>query len=109
MKVLFIINDRPYGPEGMYNALRRAHALAKKEPSAEATLFLMANAVLATKGLLRRADADASPCRQGPWPCPRTCIDARGLSESEIMEGARRSTMHELASAATRTDKVLVF
>jgi hypothetical protein len=27
MKILFIINDPPYGTEGVYNALRLAHAL----------------------------------------------------------------------------------
>ena len=30
MKSLFIINDPPYGTERVYNALRLAHALAKK-------------------------------------------------------------------------------
>jgi sulfur relay (sulfurtransferase) complex TusBCD TusD component (DsrE family) len=32
MKVLFIVNDPPYGNERVYNALRLAHALLKKEP-----------------------------------------------------------------------------
>jgi uncharacterized protein involved in oxidation of intracellular sulfur len=49
MKVLFIINDPPYGTERVYNALRLAHALLKKEPESEVTVFLMADAVLATK------------------------------------------------------------
>ena len=38
-----------------------------------------------------------------------TCMDARGVSESELMDGARRSTMDELANATTEADKVLVF
>ena len=33
MKALFIINDPPYGTERVYNALRLAHALAKKDPA----------------------------------------------------------------------------
>jgi uncharacterized protein involved in oxidation of intracellular sulfur len=37
------------------------------------------------------------------------CMDARGIGEGEIMEGARRSTMDELAAAAVEADKVLVF
>jgi uncharacterized protein involved in oxidation of intracellular sulfur len=37
MKTLFIINDPPYGTERVYNALRPAHALLKKEPPAEVT------------------------------------------------------------------------
>jgi len=49
MKVLFIINEPPYGTERVYNALRLAHALLKKEPEAEVTAFLMADAVAAAK------------------------------------------------------------
>jgi uncharacterized protein involved in oxidation of intracellular sulfur len=33
----------------MYNALRLAHALSKRDPSTETTIFLMADAVLAGK------------------------------------------------------------
>ena len=46
-KVLFVMNDAPYGSERMYNALRLAHALAKKEPTVEVAIFLMADAVIA--------------------------------------------------------------
>ena len=49
MKSLFILNDPPYGTERVYNALRLAHALAKKDPAAEVTLFLMGDAVLAAR------------------------------------------------------------
>ena len=38
-----------------------------------------------------------------------TCMDARGLADSDMMEGARRSTMDELAAATIAADKVLVF
>jgi len=43
MKSLFIINDPPYGTERVYNALRLAHALAKKDSRMEITVFLMAD------------------------------------------------------------------
>jgi uncharacterized protein involved in oxidation of intracellular sulfur len=36
-------------------------------------------------------------------------MDARGLGDGEIMEGARRSTMDELAVDTVEADKVLVF
>jgi uncharacterized protein involved in oxidation of intracellular sulfur len=32
MKVLFVINDAPYGTEKAYNALRLAMALQKEQP-----------------------------------------------------------------------------
>lgn len=38
-----------------------------------------------------------------------TCMDARGLTEAELIEGARCSTMDELAQATATADKVLVF
>lgn len=38
-----------------------------------------------------------------------TCMDARGIGDGEIMEGARRSTMEELAAATAESDKLLVF
>jgi uncharacterized protein involved in oxidation of intracellular sulfur len=38
-----------------------------------------------------------------------TCIDARGLTDAEVVEGARRSTMDELAEAALAAERVLVF
>jgi len=72
MKSLFIINDPLYGTERAYNALRLAHALANKDsPMEAATVFLMADVVLAAKGgqktpegfLQRRAYAQAGACR----------------------------------------------
>ena len=38
-----------------------------------------------------------------------TCMDARGLADGELTEGARRSTMDELAQHTLEADKVLVF
>jgi uncharacterized protein involved in oxidation of intracellular sulfur len=49
MKSLFIINDPPYGTERVYNTLRLAHALMKKDAASEVCVFLMADAVLAAK------------------------------------------------------------
>ncbi|GLS39995.1 hypothetical protein GCM10010869_55920 [Mesorhizobium tianshanense] len=38
-----------------------------------------------------------------------TCMDARGLADTEMMAGARRSSMAELAAVTLAADKVLVF
>ena len=38
-----------------------------------------------------------------------TCMDARGMTEEDVMDGAHRSTMDELAAAVVAADKVLVF
>jgi uncharacterized protein involved in oxidation of intracellular sulfur len=117
MKSLFIVNDPPYGTERVYNALRLAHALAKKDPAAEVTLFLMADAVLAAKAGQKTPDGFYNVERmlkrvlsaKGSVLLCGTCMDARGLGDGEIMEGARRSTMDELAGATVEADKVMVF
>lgn len=116
MKVLFIINDPPYGTERAYNALRLAHALLKKEPEAEVTVFLMADAVAAAKAGQKTPDGYYNLERMLKRLAGKhrvllcgTCMDARGLSETGMVDGARRSTMDELAGATLEADRVLVF
>lgn len=38
-----------------------------------------------------------------------TCMDARGLTDQDMVDGAKRSTMGELAQWTAEADKVLVF
>jgi uncharacterized protein involved in oxidation of intracellular sulfur len=42
-----------------------------------------------------------------PLDCRGTCLDARGLSEDQLVEGARRSTLEQLADASLWADKTL--
>lgn len=117
MKVLFILNDAPYGGERIYNALRLTHALTKRDASAEVTIFLMADAVLAAKAQQKTPEGYYNVERmlkrvlagKGLVLLCGTCLDARGLVEGELIAGARRSTMDELAEATLSADKVLVF
>jgi uncharacterized protein involved in oxidation of intracellular sulfur len=117
MKSLFIVNDPPYGTERVYNALRLAHALGKREPSEQVTVFLMADAVLAAKAQQKTPDGYYNIERmlkriiagKGTVLLCGTCMDARGISDTELMDGARRSTMDELANATIEADRVLVF
>lgn len=116
MSVLFILNDPPYGTERTYNGLRVANALPKAGAK-DITVFLMADAVLAAKSnqktpedyynlqrMLHRLTAAG-----GQVLLCGTCMDARGLTESELVDGAKRSSMDELAQATMAADKVLVF
>jgi uncharacterized protein involved in oxidation of intracellular sulfur len=117
MKALFIINDPPYGTERVYNALRLAHALLKKEPQTEVTVFLMADAVIAAKAGQKTPDGYYNVERMlkrvlaanGKVLLCGTCMDARGLNDDALMAGARRSTMDELAAVTVEADKVMVF
>jgi len=117
MRTLFIINDPPYGSERVYNALRLAQALLKREPAPPLTLFLMADAVLAAKAAQKTPDGYYNVERMlkriiggnGTVLLCGTCMDARGLSEAELIPGTRRSSMDELAAATGEAEKVLVF
>ncbi len=117
MKILFVINDPPYGTERIYNALRLAHAMLKKESQTEVTIFLQADSVVATKAGQKTPDGYHNVERMlkrvltgdGKVLLCGTCMDARGIDDAALMAGAHRSTMDELGAARAEADKVLVF
>jgi len=47
--------------------------------------------------------------RGGEVACCGTCMDARGLHDEQIVEGARRSTLEELTDWTLWADKVVTF
>lgn len=116
-RTLIILNDPPYGTERSYNGLRLANALAKADPDGMVSVFLMADAVLVAKAGQKTPDGYYNLERmlkrllaaRGELLLCGTCMDARGVSEQELVAGARRSTMDELAAATLAADKVLVF
>ncbi len=116
MSVLIILNDPPYGTERSYNGLRLARAILKAEPEAEVTVFLMADAVACAKrgqvvpsGYYNVELMIKSVLRRGRVLLCGTCMDARGLTEQEMIEGALRSTMDELSHLTLEAERVLVF
>ena len=117
MNILLILNDPPYGTERCYNGLRLANALVKKNPATEVTVFLMADAVCCGRKGQKTPDGYYNLERMlkrfamgaHKLLLCGTCMDARGLSEAELIDGARRSSMDELADATVTADKVLIF
>lgn len=112
---LFIINDAPYGNERAYNALRLAGALAGREDQ-RVRVFLMADAVGCAKSGQKVPEGYYNVqlmlgkiLRKGDVALCGTCMDARGLTDQDMVDGARRSTMGELAQWTAEADKVLVF
>jgi uncharacterized protein involved in oxidation of intracellular sulfur len=116
MKILIIINDAPYGSERMYNALRLAGALAKHE-GAEIKVFLIGDAVSGAhrgqkvpqgyynvqtmlSAIIRR-NASLGVCG--------SCMDARGMTDIELIEGTHRSSVEELTAWTLQADKVITF
>ena len=115
-KTLFILNDPPYGTERDYNALRLAAALAKREGE-EVKVFLIGDAASGAKAgqkvpqgyynvdVMLRTVAKHG----GEIGVCGTCMDARGVTETELAEGTRRSTLEQLTEWTQWADKTLVF
>ena len=116
MKTLFILNDPPYGTERSYNGLRLAGALSKREGQ-EVKIFLIGDAAACAKsgqkvpqgyyntevmlkGVIRH-NGEVGVCG--------TCMDARGIAEAELTEGAKRSTLEQLTDWTTWADKIITF
>ena len=116
MKTLVILNDPPYGTERSYNGLRLAVSIARKDGE-EVRVFLMGDAAACAKagqkvptgyyniqsllGSITRRGGSVGVCG--------TCMDARGIAESELIEGTHRSTMDELTAWTLEVDRTLVF
>ena len=117
MHILFILNDPPYGTERTYNGLRLANNLFKKSNSVEVTVFLLGDAVTAAKAGQQTPNGyynlermlKGFVTRGGKLLLCGTCLDARGLSEGELLQGSRRSSLDELTEATLTADKLLVF
>ena len=116
LKTLFVLNDQPYGTECSYNALRLAGALAKREGEA-VRVFLMGDAAACAKAgqsvpegyyNINRMLQAVILKRAAVGVCG-SCMDARGIKETELLEGTRRSSLEELADWTQWADKVLVF
>jgi uncharacterized protein involved in oxidation of intracellular sulfur len=115
-KTLIILNDPPYGTERSYNGLRLAISLLKTEGEA-VRVFLIGDGAACAKngqkvpqGYYNIADMLGMVARRGGeiGVCG-TCLDARGIADVELVEGARRSTMAELTAWTRWADKVVPF
>lgn len=116
MRVLLVLDGPPYGTEAAYNGLRLARELARRD-DVDVRVFLIGDAVGCAVagqrvprgwydlGLMVRAVA-----RHGSdVGCCGTCMDARGIAEEALVEGARRSTIEELADWTLWADRVMTF
>lgn len=117
MKIVIILNDPPYGSERSYNGLRLAHSLKKNAPEAEITVFLMADAALCAKAGQKTPEGFYNIEKMvhrvigsgGRVLLCGTCMDARGIADTDLTDGAARSTMDALSAATLEADKVMVF
>ena len=116
MKTLFVLNDAPYGSERTYNGLRFAGVLSKQEGNT-VRVFLIGDAASSAhrnqkvpQGFYNIGDMLGNVIRHGgEVGICATCMDARGIGDGDVVEGARRSTLAELSEWTAWADKVLVF
>jgi uncharacterized protein involved in oxidation of intracellular sulfur len=117
MKILFIINDAPYGAEKAYNALRMAMTLQKEHSDVDVQIFLLADAVTCA------IPNQSTP--QGYYNIERmlkaginkgaqvkacgSCTEARGIKGFALIEGVEISSMSQLAAWTVAADKILTF
>ena len=116
VNVLFVLNDPPYGTERTYNGLRHANALAQRD-DARVRVFLMADATVAARrgqktpngyynlermlSMAKRHGTEVGACG--------SCLEARGLTDADLAEPVRRSSMDELADWTLWADRVIVY
>jgi len=90
--------------------------MALQKEAAELTVFLLADAVVCAKcdqkvpqGYYNIERMLKSVLCRGEVLICGTCMDVRGLSDQDTVQGACRSTMDELVQQTLAADKVLVF
>lgn len=118
MQALFILNAAPYGSELTHNGLRLAAALAKREHNT-VRIYLMGDGVGTAKSgqkvsegqpelqtILGRIIATSHDNNIGVCG---GCMDSRALQDSELIDGAHRGTLEQLADWSEWADKVFVF
>lgn len=116
MNLLVILNDPPYGTERSYNGLRLALNLGK-QPEVELRVFLMADAVCCAQRGQKTAEGfyniermlTGLRVKKVPLGACGTCMDARGMGDEALIEGAHRSSMAELSAWTLWADKVVNF
>lgn len=116
MKVLVILQGPAYGDERSYNGLRLATSLAKRD-DVEVRLFCFGDAVgcavanqQVPNGYYHLGRMLSAAVHRGvDVGLCGTCMDTRGISETMLEPGARRSSLDEVTDWTLWADKTLTF
>lgn len=108
MKTLFILNASPEGHEAVHNSLRLAAALAKRERNAVRIYLMGDGAACARRDSPGAASLAAilETANSGIGVCG-SCMDARGIAETDLVRGAHRGTLEQLADWTEWADQAL--
>jgi uncharacterized protein involved in oxidation of intracellular sulfur len=116
MHFLFILNDSPHATQRAYNGLRLAVSLARSSNN-KVRVFLLGDGVICGLAGLNPPDATYNvqelfkqlTQRDVPIGVCFPCMEQRGVPDTMLIEGARRSTMDDLTAWTEEAEKVLVF
>ena len=115
MILTIVVNDSPYGIEKPWNALRLASTAASD--GIEVRLFLLGDSVASAKKGQKTPDGyynmemmlRALVNKGVIIKACGTCLNARGLDVSEIVDGVERGSMKILSEWVQVSDKVISF
>lgn len=117
MKMLFILNEAPYGNEKSFNALRIIMAMQKEYPDTVIHLYLMADSVFCALknqvtpngyyNIERMLESIIN--KGGIVKICTTCLQARGLFDADLIDEVDFGTLKHLSDWMATDDKVMVF
>ena len=110
-----IVNDSPYAIEKPWNALRLANTAVSENNSVR--VFLMGDSVASAKkgqktpnGYYNMEKMLTALIRKGVKVAAcGTCINARGLTIPELVDGVERGSMSMLYTWISESDKIISF
>jgi uncharacterized protein involved in oxidation of intracellular sulfur len=116
IKVLLVLNDPPYGTERSYNGFRLASSLSLRDDT-QIKVFLMGDAVSCALAGQKTPDGyynlermiRSTAAKGAEIGCCGTCLDARGITDQLLAEGACRSSLDQLTEWTVWADKVITF
>ena len=113
-QVLIILNEAPYGQERSFHGLRLADALLRIEKELDLSIYLTNDAVLCAKqgqktpnGYYNIERMLKPLIKQGEVLVCNTCMEARGLTEEDLLPGVRVSKLGELVNKNLNLSAVL--
>ena len=115
MKILFLLNDAPYGSDKNYNALRTAIQLQKQDQSIQVWIYLMSDSVTgALLGQKEKTDQynigemlSTIMKQGGEVKLCTSCAESRGITT--VVSGAVLGTLPDLTKWIVESDKTLTF
>jgi tRNA 2-thiouridine synthesizing protein D len=110
-----IINEAPYGKERALSALR--YAATCDIEGHKVKIWLFENGVYVAKkgqkslqGLINYGQLLENLIQGGvEVKACVVCVEARGITQADLVEGVKIATVHELVEWTVNSDKVIVF